>query len=84
MTLTSKCLEFNKPGNAYVCCRRPVDIYSSDQIPAVLKFTYKDSDSMDPEYDEGIQDDYTLEDIRINVTDFMQQKSISLTNFKTK
>eukprot|EP01083_Nonionella_stella_P086229 239417_1 len=77
-------LEYNVPGNAYVCLARPEESYSSDSLSATLKFTAKDSSSGDLDYQEGIEDEFQLEDVSLRVGDFARGAQCGLNEFKAR
>uniref|UniRef100_A0A6A7FYD8 Coatomer subunit gamma n=2 Tax=Hirondellea gigas TaxID=1518452 RepID=A0A6A7FYD8_9CRUS len=81
-TISAAKLDYNKPSHTYASIRRQYGVFSSNPIPAVLKFISKDADSAHLEYEEGIEDEYTLEDIHIRISDFVQPRSYTLVDFK--
>ena len=61
-----------RDGVTYVGMRRDAAVFESVAVPTILKFIVKDVDPSTGEADEhGYEDEYQLEDLEINVADFM-------------
>lgn len=54
-----------------------------EPIPATLKFTSKDADSANLDFEEGLEDEYPIDDVSISVSDFVLPQSMTLADFKT-
>lgn len=75
-TLPCASLPYSQPGTCYVLLAIPEDLMSTTgTFTASLKFQVRDCDPItgEPETEDGYQDDYTLEDIDINVSDHVSK-----------
>ncbi|KAF2350702.1 Clathrin/coatomer adaptor adaptin-like N-terminal [Trinorchestia longiramus] len=75
-TLPCPSLPYSTPGTCYVLLAIPEDMMSTTgTFTACLKFQVRDCDPItgEPETEDGYEDDYTLEDIDINVSDHVSK-----------
>ena len=54
-----------------------------EPIPATLKFISKDADSANLDFEEGLEDEYPIDDVSISVSDFVMPQSMALADFKS-
>eukprot|EP01027_Heterolobosea_sp_BB2_P004581 GEZU01007023.1.p1 GENE.GEZU01007023.1~~GEZU01007023.1.p1 ORF type:complete len:892 (-),score=329.33 GEZU01007023.1:134-2809(-) len=67
-------LAYNAPEAAFVCCRRQADKFPLCTLSNTLKFIVKEVDKNTGEPDEeGYEDEYQVEDIELNVSDYIQK-----------
>eukprot|EP01116_Phalansterium_solitarium_P019553 TRINITY_DN5508_c0_g1_i3.p1 TRINITY_DN5508_c0_g1~~TRINITY_DN5508_c0_g1_i3.p1 ORF type:complete len:847 (-),score=248.69 TRINITY_DN5508_c0_g1_i3:188-2728(-) len=82
-TIPAPALQDNVPGSTFVCVRKPAGSFPIGTLPATLKFIVKDVDPQTGEADEpGVEDSYTLEDVELNTSDYMQKTFT--TNFQER
>lgn len=75
-TIPCPSLPYSTPGTCYVLLAIPQDIMqTTGSFTATLKFQVRDCDPItgEPETEDGYQDDYTLEDLEISVSDHVSK-----------
>uniref|UniRef100_A0A2P2I1X4 Coatomer subunit gamma n=1 Tax=Hirondellea gigas TaxID=1518452 RepID=A0A2P2I1X4_9CRUS len=75
-TLPCPSLPYSSPGTCYILLAIPEDIMqTTGTFTATLKFQVRDCDPItgEPETEDGYQDDYTLEDLEISVSDHVNK-----------
>ncbi|KAM0949878.1 putative clathrin/coatomer adaptor, adaptin-like, coatomer/calthrin adaptor appendage [Dioscorea sansibarensis] len=74
-------LAYDSPGNTYVAFEKPVGVPAVGKFSNLLKFIVKEVDPSTGEADdEGVEDEYQLEDIEIVSADYMLKVGVS--NFR--
>ena len=82
LTIPCPSLPYGQPDTCYTLLAIPQDMMNTTcTFTATLKFMVRDCDPAtgEPETDDGYQDDYTLEDLEITVTDHIQK--VTRSNF---
>jgi len=76
-------LAFQVGGSSFLCMARPEDSFNSGSIHNTLKFEYKEVEDGEVYGDEGIEDEYELEDVEVTEADFMKpDTTIGLVEFR--
>ncbi|VAI07993.1 unnamed protein product [Triticum turgidum subsp. durum] len=76
-----KSLPYDSPGQIFVAFEKPEHVPAIGKFSNVLKFTVKEVDTSSGEADEdGVEDEYQLEDLEIVSADYMLRVAVS--NFR--
>ncbi|KMZ56280.1 Coatomer subunit gamma-2 [Zostera marina] len=75
-----KSLHYDSPGQTFVAFEKPQGVSSTGNFSNTLKFIVKEVDPSTGESDEGVEDEYQLEDVEVTAADYM--KKIGVSNFK--
>ncbi|PRP84210.1 hypothetical protein PROFUN_08410 [Planoprotostelium fungivorum] len=77
-------LPYGAPGACYALVKRPTDSFPSGTVRISLKFITKEFDVSTGQIDDGpgYEDDYTLEDLTVDTSDYVQGTFVA--NFKEK
>ncbi|MCO5593640.1 hypothetical protein L7F22_047655 [Adiantum nelumboides] len=74
-------LPYNSPGQAFVAFEKPEGVYSVGKFANTMRFIVKEVDKDTGEVeDEGVEDDYQLEDLEVVPSDYFLKKAVP--NFK--
>eukprot|EP00249_Psilotum_nudum_P023803 c28985_g1_i1 orf=144-2834(+) len=73
-------MPYNSPAQAFVAFAKPEGVYSTGKFANTLRFVVKEVDKDTGEVEEGVEDEYQLEDLEVTPADYFLKAGVS--NFR--